>query len=128
MSTPDTNTSTNTSIMSASAVEGVEVRNMEGQELGEIKDVKLDLESGYIVYAVLAFEEGFLGLDKKLFPIPWKSLKRDEGSFCFFLDIPKSVLEEAPGYDEDDLSRMLDRTFINEVYGHYGYEPLYILV
>lgn len=97
---------------------------MEGKDLGEIEDVMADLETGRLVYAVLSFG-GFLGFGDKLFPIPWQALKRDEGSLCFFLDVQKDVLEEAPGYDEDDLPQMFDRGFVNTVHTHYGYEPLY---
>jgi sporulation protein YlmC with PRC-barrel domain len=111
-------------ILSISEIKGTDVRDLEDNDLGEIEDVKIDLASGSIVYAVLSFG-GFLGLGEKLFPIPWQALKRDEGSLCFFLDVPKEVLEEAPGYDEDDLPKMCDHTFINGVHTHYGYEPIY---
>ena len=50
--------------------------NPDGENLGEIKDIMLDLETGKIDYFVIEFG-GFLGLGVKYFAIPFRLLKLD---------------------------------------------------
>jgi len=62
---------------------GKQVTNLEGKNLGEIKDLVINWRSGgYIEYAVLSFG-GFLGLGDKYFAVPWEVmvLSRDKEQF-----------------------------------------------
>jgi sporulation protein YlmC with PRC-barrel domain len=59
-------------VLSASTLEGDKVTNAEGENLGEVKELMIDLESGRVAYAVLEFG-GFLGLGDKLFAVPWEA-------------------------------------------------------
>ena len=53
---------------------GKQVTNLEGINLGEIKDLVINWRSGgCIEYAVLSFG-GFLGLGDKYFAVPWELL------------------------------------------------------
>jgi len=81
---------------------GMEVRNPEGEELGEIEDLVIDMESGQIRYAALSFG-GFLDIGDKLFAVPISALllKHDEDDTYFVLDVDKEKLETAPGFDSD---------------------------
>jgi sporulation protein YlmC with PRC-barrel domain len=84
-----------------SALKGLKVRNMEGEDLGKINEMMIELEMGKIAYAVLAFG-GVLGLASKLFAVPWNALGIDPAKREFLLNIPKKNLEEAPGFDKDN--------------------------
>jgi sporulation protein YlmC with PRC-barrel domain len=55
--------------MRISQLIGMDVRNAEGKDLGEINDVVVDVDSGKVHYAVLGFG-GFLGMGEKLFAFP----------------------------------------------------------
>ena len=44
---------------------GVPVRNPEGEDLGQIEEVVIDLETGRVAYLVVSFG-GFLGMGEKL--------------------------------------------------------------
>ena len=81
---------------------GMEVRNPEGEELGEIEDLVIDMESGQLRYAALSFG-GFLDIGDKLFAVPINALllKHDEEDSYFVLDVDKEKLETAPGFDSD---------------------------
>jgi hypothetical protein len=109
-------------ILSAGTVAGDRVRNLTGEDLGKIEDVMLDVGAGRIAYAVLSFG-GFLGVGDKLFAIPWETLALDAENKCFILDVPKTQLESAPGFDKDNWPDMADRTWGAEVYAHYGHRP-----
>lgn len=106
-------------ILSTSTLTGDNVVNLNGENLGTIKDLMIDTENGRVVYAVLSFG-GFLGLGDKLFAIPLEALQLDTANKRFMLDVDKARLEEAPGFDEDNWPKTADRSFIDDVYSHYG--------
>ena len=66
-----------TSMLSASTMKGQKVLNREGQQLGHIVEVMINLAKGDIAYVVLSFG-GILGVGDKLFAIPYKALTPDE--------------------------------------------------
>lgn len=108
-------------LLSASTISGDDVKNAQGEDLGKIKDLMLNTESGDIEYAVLAFG-GFLNLGDKFFAIPWEALTLDTEEECFILNVDKEKLEDAPGFDKDHWPNMADPQFREKIYSHYGLE------
>jgi sporulation protein YlmC with PRC-barrel domain len=86
--------------LTASSIIGDDIENPEGENLGSIKDLMMDLNRGCIEYAVLQFG-GFLGMGRKLFAIPWNELQLDPLREVFILNRDKEYLKQAPGFDED---------------------------
>ena len=113
-------------VMAADTLEGDEVVNAVGDKLGKIQDIMLDVPSGRVAYAVLA-SGGFLGLGDKLFAIPWSALTLDTDNKCFVLDIDKSQLEAAPGFDKDHWPAMADLTWATSIHNYYGQRPYWDL-
>ncbi|MGH7231907.1 MAG: PRC-barrel domain-containing protein [Nitrospiraceae bacterium] len=109
-------------IFSASSLNGVAVRNAAGEDLGEIKDLVLDVESGRLAYAVLSFG-GFLGLGDKYFAIPWSALSLSRDDQIFILDVPREKLENAPGFDKDNWPDMAETQWETVIHSYYGYRP-----
>src|SRR5665647_2261044 len=60
-------------LMGANTLIGNDVYNQKDENLGDIKEIMLDVRSGRVRYAVLSFG-GFLGMGEKLFAIPWSQL------------------------------------------------------
>jgi len=108
--------------LSASTLIGDKVFNRFGDELGYIKDIMLDLDSGRVAYAVLSFG-GFLGLGDKLFALPWSSLELDAPNHCFILDVDKERLENAEGFDKENWPDMADRDWGRRLHDYYGERP-----
>jgi sporulation protein YlmC with PRC-barrel domain len=106
-------------VLSASSVTGDNVVNPQGEDLGKIEEIMLDVVDERIAYAVVAFG-GFLGIGDKLFAVPWAALKLDAENQRFVLDETKERLESAPGFDKDRWPDMADRSFGNTVYEYYG--------
>jgi len=86
--------------LTASSLDGDKVVNPGGENLGEIKDIMLDLETGKIDYFVIEFG-GFLGLGVKYFAIPFRLLKLDAPNKRFVFEHAREILEKAPGFDMD---------------------------
>jgi sporulation protein YlmC with PRC-barrel domain len=109
-------------VMAASDFEGEDVVNRQGETLGDIEEIMLDVRSGRIAYAVLA-AGGFLGLGEKYFAIPWRALTLDTDRKCFILDVDKQRLENAPGFDKDHWPSMADQRWASDLHRYYGAAP-----
>jgi sporulation protein YlmC with PRC-barrel domain len=83
-----------------SAITSDEVETQDGEKLGMIKDLVIDLEQGRIAYAVLSFG-GIFGIGSKLFAVPWQAFR--VRGHTLVLDVKKELLKKAPGLDEDQL-------------------------
>jgi sporulation protein YlmC with PRC-barrel domain len=109
-------------VLSASTLKGDKVVNLQGESLGDIQEIMIDLERGRVAYAVLSFG-GFLGLGDKLFAIPWEALTIDTAEKRIVLNIDKELLKRAPGFDKDHWPNMTDPAWGAELYTYYGYKP-----
>jgi len=109
-------------LMGAATLIGNSVLNKEDVDLGDIKEIMLDMRNGRVSYAVLAFG-GFFGMGEKLFAVPWEALKLDTENKRFVLDIAKDRLETAPGFDKSQWPNMADSTWAKGVHDYYGTKP-----
>jgi len=109
-------------VFSAGTLQGARVHNQTGEDLGKIEEIMLDPDTGDIAYAVLSFG-GFLGMGDKLFAIPWRALQFHGNTREVFLDIDKSRLENAPGFDKDHWPNMADPTWSEDLHDYYNQEP-----
>lgn len=109
-------------LLSADSLTGTNVVNPNGESLGSIEALMIDLESGRIAYAVLDFG-GFLGINNKLFAMPWKGFIINKAREEIILDVPREQLENAEGFDKDDWPDMSDLDFASRIYTYYGHEP-----
>jgi sporulation protein YlmC with PRC-barrel domain len=98
---------------------GQDVRNKDGEDLGELKDLMVDMASGRVAYAVLSFG-GVMGLGDKLFAVPWAALSLDADGERFMLNVPKQTLKDAPGFDKDHWPSMSDKAWATGVHRFYG--------
>lgn len=110
------------SILSSSTMEGADVKSPTGENLGDIKDLMIDLNTGRVAYAVVSFG-GLLGIGSKLFAVPMQALKQDAANKCFTLDTTKAALEEAHGFDNDNWPDFADRNWQSAVHAHYKTPP-----
>ena len=86
--------------LTATSIIGDKVRNKEDEELGHIKDIMLNVNTGIVEYYIIEFG-GFLGIGEKFFAIPFKLLTVDPEKQAFIFDQKKETLEKAPGFDKD---------------------------
>lgn len=108
--------------MSASTLIGDGVYNLQDENLGDVKEIMLDMRTGKVAYAVLSFG-GFLGMGEKLFAVPWAALTLDTENRRFTLDVNKERLESAPGFDKDSWPDMADPVWANGIHSYYGTAP-----
>lgn len=106
-------------LMGADTLIGDDVYNHSDEELGDIKEIMLDMRTGQIAYAVLSFG-GIMGMGDKLFAVPWDSLTLDTVNKRFLLDVDKEQLKNAPGFDKDNWPDMASEAWNEQLNQFYG--------
>jgi sporulation protein YlmC with PRC-barrel domain len=109
-------------LMGANTLVGSDVYNHKDEDLGDIKEIMLDMRNGRVAYAVLSFG-GFLGMGGKLFAVPWAALTLDTGNKRFVLDVERDRLSTAPGFDKDKWPNMADAGWAKGIHDYYGTKP-----
>ena len=110
------------SVLSSSTISGDKVVNRSGENLGDIKDLMIDVDNGRVAYAVLEFG-GLLGLGSKLFAVPLSAMELDAENHRFIFDQSKETLENAPGFDKDHWPDLNDLEYATGVYRQWGATP-----
>jgi sporulation protein YlmC with PRC-barrel domain len=106
-------------LMGAHTLVGNDVYNAKGEDVGDIKEIMLDMRTGKVSYAVLSFEP-FLSMGAKLFAVPWNALTLDTEHKRFTLNVDKDRLKGAPGFDKSNWPNMADQTWQKEIRTYYG--------
>jgi sporulation protein YlmC with PRC-barrel domain len=114
-------------IISASTLEGANVKTPSDEGIGEIKDIMIDVSTGVISYAVLSVSTGFLNLESKYFAVPLGAFNFDHFSDDYnakvlILDVSREKLENSPGFDKDNWPTHPDSEFVDSVNSYYGIE------
>jgi sporulation protein YlmC with PRC-barrel domain len=100
----------------ASALIGSDVVNRQGEELGEIQDLVIDLNGGKVHAAVLEFG-GTLGMGEKHYAFPVSQLQPAKDTDQLVLNVDKQKLENAQGFAKGEWPAMND-----EYWGRIGDE------
>ncbi len=82
----------------ASDVIGMTVQNNQGEKLGKVEDIAVDVESGRIVQVMLS-SGGFIGIDQTITAVPPGALHCDADHKFLTLDASREKLKGAPAFD-----------------------------
>lgn len=97
--------------MRASEVIGKEVKNAQGETLGDIEDLVIDIDNQRVSYVVMSFG-GLLNLGDKQFALPAGRLQPGQRERDpLILDVSKQELENAPGFEPDKRPNFSDETY-----------------
>jgi sporulation protein YlmC with PRC-barrel domain len=84
----------------ASEIMGTDVHNLQGEKIGEVGDIVVDISNGEAPYALIAYDPGLLR-GERFVAVPLKSLRITNGSERIALDATPGNLEQrAVGKDE----------------------------
>ena len=106
---------------------GLPVRNKQGEDLGKINDLVVDMKSGEVRYAALSFG-GFAGVGGKLFAVPFGSMTfmfgepNKANSRHFVFDVAKDQLDKAPGFDSSTWPNIADPKWGEAIDEHYHFD------
>lgn len=109
----------------ASELIGMNIQNLQGENVGEVEDIVLNVESGKVNYAAVSYG-GFLGIGDDLFAVPFEAFKvgkkRGEEEYVLVLDVTEEQLEGAQGFDKDSWPNFADQKFTSELDRRYKVE------
>ncbi len=78
---------------------GKDVRNAKNEDLGDIQDLVIDMDTGRVQYAVLSFG-GVLGMGDKLFAYPLKAFRPAADKDELVLSVEQAQLKNAEGFEK----------------------------
>jgi len=102
----------------ATELKGAKIETQDGQSLGQVEDVAVDLQTGEISF-ILASGEG--GGDQWT-PIPPTAgeMKSQAGETTLTLDIDQQKWEQAPKVSENEIAQLGQQQRAQEIYQHFG--------
>jgi sporulation protein YlmC with PRC-barrel domain len=114
-------------VVKASDVLGITVKNDQGQKLGDVSDLAVDVEAGRITQ-VIVNTGGFLGMGDELRAVPPGAFTHDADGKILVLNADKEKLKAAPKFDSAQWSQNCDSEHLAAVYRYYGETPAFQFV
>lgn len=112
---------TNSTIFSFKDFENKSIMDRNGDKIGEVHDILLNLQTGEIAYILLS-SGGFLGMGEKYYPLPYEALSYHSEEGIYKVNISKDKLGKAPSVEVNDWPNRPDRKQVEEVYAFYGHK------
>lgn len=100
----------------ASSLIGTNIKNAEGETVGEIKDLYVDLKTQEVASVIIS-SGGFLGLADTLSAVPLSSLRYDNQAKVFKISLSKAQLEKQPQFKSGAWPDSNDETMITKLRG-----------
>jgi sporulation protein YlmC with PRC-barrel domain len=96
----------NKDLVRITSINGMNVKNTQGEDLGKIAGFAIDIPNAKVVYAALSYG-GVAGVGSKYFAIPWNAMKCGSPNLrvqdkCFVLNTTKQEFENATGFDRNN--------------------------
>src|SRR5207302_345859 len=120
-----TQSSTTTSYVQTSKIVGMKVKDSGGQEVGVVKDVVLDRNTGCMAYTVLS--TGGTGTrvtgGGKTVAVPWTVYTATSDPSIMTVRVERDRVYNAPAFDYARIDEYSSSGYINNVYSYYGVAP-----
>jgi PRC-barrel domain len=113
-------------LIASEKVEGTNVYNAAGDNLGAIHDLMIDKATGKVAYALMSFG-GFLGIGNQYHPLPWSFLKNDTNVAGYVVNLDKRQLEGGPAYDVGAEPAWGDRSYEGNIHDYFGVGPYWAM-
>ncbi|RQS23375.1 PRC-barrel domain-containing protein [Burkholderia sp. Bp8998] len=113
-------------VMAAGTLKDDRVLTIDGDDIGKITNIMLDVHSGRIAYAVVS-SGGLPGIGDKLLAVPWNVLTLDAERRCFVLPVPTERVRDAPGFEQDRWPTMADPAWAEGLHAYYSASPYWLI-
>src|SRR5882757_3023288 len=119
-----TQSSTTTSYVQTSKIVGMKVKDSSGQEIGTVKDVVLDRNTGCMAYTVLSTGGGGGGArGGKMVTVPWTIYSPASDVDELAVTVDRERIYNAPVFDYARIDEYSRPDYIANVYSYYGVNP-----
>src|SRR5437870_12377970 len=120
-----TQSSTTTSYVQTSKIVGVKVKDSSGQEVGVVKDVVLDRNTGCMAYTVLSTggTGARVSAGGKMVAVPWAVYSPTSNVSELIVTVDRERIYNAPVFDYARIEEYSRPDYITNVYSYYGVSP-----
>lgn len=105
--------------LSATTMIGDRVLDKDGEEVGRLEDLMIDLDRGIVSYAVLSFG-GILGIGEEYRGVPWSALEVDTENRVLRLAMDQERIKAAPPLSKEEWPLVPDYEWLGGIYDYYG--------
>lgn len=112
--------SAETLIVSAAWLKGHHVENKNGEDIGKIYDLVIDLQSGYMTYAAVELT-GYEEIKGRKIAVPIEAFTIESDGEAVYLELERENMEKAPEYNPEGIRA--DQDSVGAIYAHYGFSP-----
>jgi sporulation protein YlmC with PRC-barrel domain len=101
---------------------GTDIRNLQGENLGKLDNVMIDVNQGRLAYGIVTIRSGFLGMNKDFVAVPWSALDLRSQPGIARLDADKQTLT-AIAFDKDHFPNLEDPQYSRQLYERFHATP-----
>ncbi len=105
--------------LTATSIIGDNVENPQGEDLGKIDNLMINVRTGQVEYAVVEYGS-FLGIGGKLFAIPFEELRVSPERRVFVVNRDKEYLRQSPGFDKGHWPDTNDHRYYGDVDNYWS--------
>ncbi len=109
--------------LTATSIMGDQVESPEGENLGKIDNLMINVRTGKVEYVVVEYGS-FLGIGGKLFAIPFQELRVAPEKHAFVVNRDKDYLRMSPGFDRNHWPDTNDHGYYGDVDTYWGASAL----
>lgn len=109
-------------IIGADDLLGIEVIDRDGNVVGQLHDILLDLRRNRVAYGVVELRRARRD-GERLIALPWNALFQDGDADRFIVNAPRERIEEAPLLPSDLATKGLDGDVAVFAHSYFGTRP-----
>lgn len=105
-----------------SALKDLNLTNMQGDQIGKLNDVIVDVQQGKVAYGVVSLRGGYLEAGKDMALVPWSTLEIVPQSHIARLNADKQTLD-AVAFSARNFPNLQDPQYSRQLYERFGVTP-----
>lgn len=106
----------------ATGLIGKPVTNNDGEALGKVEDLVVDVSTGRVAYGVHSFGN-LQDSGGRFYPVPWQAGQLSSDNQTFALNVKRERLQSAPGFAKNQWPDFADEQFTMGTFKYYGRKP-----
>lgn len=109
-------------IIGAESLLGSVVVDSQGQRVGELMDVLVDMHAGRVAYGVVALDHA-PHWSERLIAVPWNTMQMRPDDEGMGINATRDWIERAPSMRIEAMNELLDRELAVFIHAYFGAKP-----
>ena len=109
-------------IVGAETLLGSVVVDSQGERVGELLDVLVDMHAGRVAYGVVALDHA-PDWSERLIAVPWNTMQMQGDGDGIGINAMRDWIERAPSMRIEAMSELLDRELAVFIHAYFGAKP-----